>query len=110
MSDPHVMRAIVMHYYSNLLSLKTFFTKDLTFRSHVWNMLEQKITSYMNAQLQEVFSYDKMSEAHQALLKHRCPCMDGLTPTFFLIGTCSREIYVQPSNEFFLVMVVCLNI
>ena len=38
----------------------------------------------MNVQLQEVFSYDEVRETFQALPKHSCLGIDGLTTTFFL--------------------------
>ena len=38
----------------------------------------------MNVQHKEVFTYDEMSEAIQALPKHSCTSMDGLTPMFFI--------------------------
>ena len=38
----------------------------------------------MNVQHKEVFTYDEMSEALQALPKNSCSGMDGLTPKFFI--------------------------
>ena len=46
--------------------------------------MNSRITQDMNASLQDVLTYEELSEALQALPKNCCPCMDGLTSTFFI--------------------------
>ena len=82
--DPQVMRESATRYYFNLLSAFSFSNEELLCESCVWNNLKPRIIQDMNVRLQDVLTCDELSEALQALPKNCCPCMDGLSLTFFI--------------------------